>query len=205
MRKKLGVICMILGGVLLLGAAALMLFNENQAAQAEQAVQSVLPVLQEQIAEERADGTEPPVLDIPEELLTAEDIEMEEMEIDGYAYIGFLSIPALELELPIMSDWSYPQLKIAPCRYSGTLRGGDLVLMAHNYARHFGGLSELTEGESVFFTDAAGTIHSFVVAAVDVLSPTAVEEMTAGDFDLTLFTCTYGGKTRLTVYCGKAE
>ena len=205
MRKKLGVICMILGGVLLLSAAALVLFNENQAAQAEQAVQSVLPVLQEQIAEERAAGTEPPVLDIPEELLTAEDIEMEEMEIDGYAYIGFLSIPALELELPIMSDWSYPQLKIAPCRYSGTLRGGDLVLMAHNYARHFGGLSQLTEGESVFFTDAAGMVHSYVVAAVDILPPTAVEEMTAGDFDLTLFTCTYGGKTRLTVYCDKAE
>ena len=37
------------------------------------------------------------------------------------------------LELPIMSDWDYGRLKIAPCRYYGSVRGENLVLMAHNY------------------------------------------------------------------------
>ena len=38
---------------------------------------------------------------------------MPEMEINGYRYIGFLSIPDLKLELPIMSTWNYRKLKIA--------------------------------------------------------------------------------------------
>jgi sortase A len=41
------------------------------------------------------------------------------------------------------------------------------------------------------------------VAALDILESTAVETMTAGEFDLTLFTCTYDGKSRVTVYCNK--
>ena len=41
------------------------------------------------------------------------------------------------------------------------------------------------------------------VVVLDILSPDAIEEMTAGDFDLTLFTCTYGGQSRVTVYCNK--
>ena len=203
MRKKLGLVCMILGIVLLLGAAALLVYNRNEATQAEAAVREVLPVLLEKIEKEKEEAPEVPTHDVPQELLTPEDLVMGEMEIDGHSYIGFLSIPALELELPVMSDWSYPQLKIAPCRYSGTIKGGDLVLMAHNYARHFGGLSQLTEGEPVFFTDAGGRVYQYQVAAVGVLPPTAVEEMTAGEFDLTLFTCTYGGSNRVTVYCDK--
>ena len=35
--------------------------------------------------------------------------------------------------------------------------------------------------------------------------PTSVQEMTDGDWDLTLFTCTVGGKSRVTVRCVLAE
>ena len=110
-------------------------------------------------------------------------------------------IPELELELPIMADWSYPKLQIAPCRYTGSVRGEDLVIMAHNYASHFGGLSKLLEGDSVIFTDMDGIVTEYEVVAQDVLDPYAVEEMTSGEFDLTLFTCTFGGHNRVTVYC----
>lgn len=126
---------------------------------------------------------------------------MEEVEIDGHRYIGYLSMPTVELELPIMSDWSYEKLTIAPCRYYGTLRGKDLVLLAHNYDRHFGRLNDLKVGDSVYFTEMDGTVTAYKVVARDILDPYAVEEMTAGLYDLTLFTCTYGGQSRVTVYC----
>jgi sortase A len=128
---------------------------------------------------------------------------MTEVEIDGYAYIGYLSIPNLGLELPVMSSWSYSQLRRAPCRYSGSVRGEDLVLMAHNYKNHFGRISRLNLNDSVSFTDMDGITTQYKVAALDILESTAVETMTAGEFDLTLFTCTYGGKSRVTVYCNK--
>ena len=57
-----------------------------------------------------------PELQKPIELLTEEDKKMTEVEIDGNLYIGYISIPALNKELPVMSTWSYPKLKIAPCR-----------------------------------------------------------------------------------------
>ena len=206
MKAKFGIFCMILGAVLVLGALGLVVYNQNEAAQAQQISAAVLPELMEKIRQEKSVAvTEPPTQQSPESLRTPEDVEMAEMVIDGERYIGCLSVPGLELELPVMSDWSYPQLRKAPCRYYGTALGGDLVLMAHNYARHFGYISQLKAGDPVYFTDADGNVHCYEVAAVDVLAPTAVEEMTAGDFDLTLFTCTYGGKSRVTVFCDRIE
>ena len=197
---------MILGAALVLGALGLVVYNQQEATQAEQISAAVLPELMELIRQEQSEEvTEAPTQQIPESLRTPEDVEMSEMVIDGQRYIGFLTVPGLEVELPVMSDWSYPQLRKAPCRYYGTALGGDLVLMAHNYARHFGSISQLKEGDPVYFTDADGNVHCYAVAAVDVLVPTAVEEMTAAEFDLTLFTCTYGGKSRVTVFCDRVE
>lgn len=196
---------MILGTALILGALSLFLYNEAESAAAEQAAAAQLELLVEQIAvrEETAQPDNGRDLNIPLEYLDPEDLEMTEVEIDGYGYIGYLTIPALELELPIMGSWDYSRLRIAPCRYSGSVRGEDLVLMAHNYARHFGGLADLAEGDSVIFTDMDGKVTIYQVVARDILAPTAVAEMTAGDFDLTLFTCTYGGQSRVTVYCDR--
>lgn len=116
-----------------------------------------------------------------------------------------MRIPALELELPVMAQWSYPRLKIAPCRYYGSAAENNLVIAAHNYPRHFGGLSKLEKGDEVYFTDMEGTVWRYQVEAVDVLAPEAVEEMTDAEYGLTLFTCTYGGASRVTVRCAGAD
>ena len=205
MKRKFGFLLMFLGMVLMLGAVALLLYNENEATKAETAAAGVMPELVQTIKENRQAIEDSGVIEveIPLEFLSPSDLMMTEVEIDGYLYIGYLSIPSLELELPIMSGWTYPSLQIAPARYSGTVKGGDLVLMAHNYAKHFGRISELREGDEVYFVDMDGHTTAYRVAARDVLDPTAVEEMVAGVYDLTLFTCTYGGQSRVTVYCEK--
>ena len=53
------------------------------------------------------------------------------------------------------------------------------------------------------FTDVSGAVHRYTVMQVETLAPTAVDEMTGGDWDLTLFTCTYSGQARVTVRCVK--
>lgn len=118
-------------------------------------------------------------------------------------YIGYLSIPALELELPVADNWNYEKLKQTPCRFSGSLWENNLVVMAHNYDCHFGKLSTLSPGDDVYFADSQGLTVSFQIAAVDILSPSAVKDVTENDYDLTLFTCTYGGHNRLVVFCNK--
>ena len=207
MRSKPGIVCIILGAALLLGALLLAQINQREDAAAQQAAMEVMPQLVEQIRERAEKNTEPtgPELQVPLELLTEEDKKMTEVEIDGHLYIGYISVPAVEIELPVMSSWSYPKLKIAPCRYTGSVRGEDMVLMAHNYNGHFKRISELEIGDDVFFTDMDGNEIRYQVVGKDVLESTAVEEMTAGDFDLTLFSCTYGGAARITIYCDRVN
>ena len=207
MKSKAGAFCMVLGMLLIFGAIALTYMNQKENEAARESAVKIVPQLVEQIQhnteteEVNSEAEVIPELQIPVELLTEEDKKMTEVEINGNLYIGYISIPALNMELPVMSDWSLAQLKIAPCRYSGSIRSEDMVLMAHNYISHFGPISMLEPGDEVYFTDMDGKITKYAVVGKDVLEATAVEEMTAGDFDLTLFTCTYSGSARITVYC----
>lgn len=130
---------------------------------------------------------------------------MTEVEIDGYAYVGYLSIPAINLEVPVMGEWDYTRLKIAPCRYAGSAGTGNLVICAHNYTRHFGPIRNLVSGDLVYFTDMDGVIWKYEVVLADLLSSAEVEDMTAGDYDLTLFTCTYSGQSRVTMRCKRMD
>ena len=196
MQSKIGTICMILGAALILAALSLFLLNEQQSQQAQKRVDDLLQQVVERTAEAAAEADVLPDLYDP---------TMTEQEIKGYRYIGYLSVPSLGLELPIMSDWSYVQLRIAPCRYSGSTKSDDLVLMAHNYKSHFGNFSKLEIGDAVVFTDMDGAVTQYAVTAKEVLLPTAVEEMTAGEYALTLFTCTYGGRNRVTICCDRIK
>ena len=138
------------------------------------------------------EATESPVV-FPEEMPTT--------QVDGYDCIGILSIPVLELELPVLEDWSYEKLKVAPCHYFGTCYGTDFVIAAHNYPTHFGRLSQLQPGDLILFTDVAGNVFGYEVVLLETLPGNATKEMITSGFDLSLYTCTPGGASRVTVRC----
>lgn len=200
---------MVLGAMLFLGSVVLSVNNQQENYSAEQSSAEVMPELIDQIRENvkaTLSSSDPlPELQKPVEVLTEEEKKMTEVMINGIPYIGYLSIPKLDLDLPIISTWDYSRLNVAPCRFTGTVLGEDLVLLAHNYASHFGKISQLEVGDTVLFTDMAGQQILYEVVGKDILPPDAVEEMTSGYFDLTLFTCTYGGQSRVTIYCDRAE
>lgn len=197
---------MIFGAVLVLAGLSLFLYNRYQAEQADDALEVLMPQVVSAILDQSESAQSSQSEDTAEPYaLESMGNEMPEAVIEGNAYIGYISIPALSLELPVMTDWSYEQLQSAPCRYSGTVKGNDLVIMAHNYWVHFGQLSKLTVGDTVAFTDINGITTYYAVAAKDILSAYAVEEMTAGEYDLTLFTCNYSGQSRMTVRCDRID
>ena len=189
------------GAFLLAAALALTAFNLWDGRRAGEAAQAVLAEMPERTPRPSPEQGE--ALEIPDYVLNP-DMEMPTVEIDGYEYIGVLSIPSLGLELPVMSGWSYPALRVAPCRYLGSAYSGGFVIMAHNYARHFGAIGTLAPGEGVSFTDTDGNVFEYAVAETQILQPAAVDEMSSGGWDLTLFTCTPGGRTRVTVRCEAA-
>jgi sortase A len=198
MKRKLGIVLMLLGLLLLAGSVGLLFFNQQEADRAEAVSLELLPAVSEAIAQQQVQEPQP-TLALP----TAP--QMKAVEVDGHLCVGYVSIPLLKLELPVLAECTDENLKISPCLYSGTTMEDDLVLAGHNYRRHFGPIRRLKPGDQVFFVDMEGNTIGYEVAAVDAVLPSAVEEVCSGQFDLTLVTCTYGGNTRLVVYCDRAE
>ena len=194
---------------LLLIAAALFLsaYNERESHEARDSAQQVIAQLCDALpteAGEEETEPEPESTTVPESLPDVER-EMPVQTINGRDYIGVLSIPSLGLELPVISQWDYPSLKIAPCRYSGSLYQNNLIICAHNYASHFGKLKQLRSGDTVLFTDMDEHVVTFQMVERETLDPTDEEGMKAGDCDLTLFTCTIDGQTRVTIRLERVE
>ena len=55
--------------------------------------------------------------------------------------------------------------------------------------------------DDVYIIDINGKRHSYSVEEIEVLDDTDVQKMIQSDWDLTLYTCTYGGQQRLTLRC----
>ena len=201
MKPKRGTAWINLGLLLLAAALFLAAYNRNESYQAQRQSDVVLEemsqALEQTVPAQTVPGqTEPPKLP---EAMEEPQREMPVRTIHGRDYIGVLTIPALELELPVLSQWDYTNLRIAPCRYEGSVYNGSLILCAHNYSSHFGRLKSLREGDVVQFTDMDDNVYTYQVVGLETLSPTDVEGMESGDWDLTLFTCTVGGQSRVTV------
>lgn len=125
--------------------------------------------------------------------------------LDGTCYLGILSIPSLELRLPVMADYEESSLKLAPCRYRGTVEGGDLIIAGHNYRKQFSPIRRIQIGAEVIFTDAGGRDIFYRVKQIDVVDGIAVADMVNGEWDMTLFTCTLNHVARVAVRCVRAE
>ena len=187
MPKKSGVILISLGAVLILAALLLFLHNRSEDRRAGQESESLL----EDVRSSMAANADPEPQEEP-----AEEII--------YDYAGVIVIPDLSLELPVIDQWSYARLKVAPCRQSGAAADGDLVIAAHNYKSHFGYLDRLEPGASVIFTDMEGTVYRYAVEGIRQLAPEDAEDVSSvfsSEYPLVLYTCTPGGKARVAVFC----
>ena len=203
MNRKIGNTLILLGLLLLLGAGGLTAYNIWDGIRAERASQHIIQEM-----------------DIGQDLVEAldrepdDDPEMPVIEVEGYYYIGILEIPSLQLTLPVMDRWDYTRLKISPCVYSGSYKTDDLVICAHNYARHFSPVKWIDIGADVYLITVDCRVYHYQVTNRETLQPGAVENMientnnttdgtVTNEWDLTLFTCNTGGQTRCAVRCAR--
>lgn len=184
MRRTIGRLCMTIGALMLIAAFALFSWNAYEDNKAEKSITIIMPQLIEEIEHSNM---------------------LQECEIDGDIYIGYLSIPKLGLQLPILKEWDFNQLEVAPALYYGSYEKGHMVIAAHNYSRHFGQIDSLVIGETITFTAINNYVTTYEIVEIETLSPSAVEEMIDDQYDLTLFTCTYSGQNRTTIRCMKQK
>lgn len=199
---------MAVGAVLILSALLLLLYNRCEDAQAGREAESLLVSVEAVISAQSSDGsaeTEPGREETTAMPTTAEplDPEMPVAMLNGYGYVGCVEIPALSLKLPVMSEWDYTRLAIAPCRQFGSSRTDDLVIAAHNYEGHFGRLKDLSVGNTVVFTDMEGIVNTYRVELIETLGPKEVDAVQNSGYDLVLYTCTRDGQARVTVFCNR--
>lgn len=195
---------MALGLVLMLGAAGLYGYNQYVDYRAGQASEQAAMDLVEEITAQQVVIQETAMTTVADEDGPSEEL-LKVAELNGAYYMGVLTIPDLDLILPVQSDWSDSKLKRTPCRYSGSLEDGGLVIAGHNYKKHFSKLSTLSPGDSVMFTDLEGTQYFYEVQELCTLEETDIQGMTESGYDLSLFTCNYGGQARVTVRCNELE
>lgn len=190
MRKFIGTLCVLLGIVCLFCSVGFVLYNYLESENAANSTKSLLEDFNSEIHNQNHKQN---------------NSKMPTVKVGGYDCIGVLSIPALGLELPVLTDWSYAKLKKAPCLYYGSYYEKDFVIAAHNYKSHFGRLSTLKKGDVVIFTNADGVARYYEVALLETLPKNATEEMITSGFDLSLYTCTLGGGSRVTVRCNLVQ
>lgn len=123
------------------------------------------------------------------------------VEVDGNRYIGKLSFPSLELELPVLAECSEENLKQAPCVDSGTIEERNLVIAGHRYRRVFTNLQNLQVGDRIYLTSADNKFYTYIIKST-VEIPPQMKALYAGceTWDMALYTCTPGGKNRQVVY-----
>lgn len=203
MNRKIGNTLILLGLLLLLGAGGLTAYNIWDGIRAERASQHIIQEMDIGQALVEALDREPD-----------DDPEMPVIEVEGNYYIGILEIPSLQLTLPVMDRWDYTRLKISPCVYSGSYKTDDLVICAHNYARHFSPVKRIDIGADVYLITVDCRVYHYQVTNRETLQPGAVENMientnntidgtVTNEWDLTLFTCNTGGQTRCAVRCAR--
>lgn len=195
MKRKIAIVFMTVGMLFIFFSAGLLVYNNYENKKAQESSDILMESIRLSIVEE----------EFKEEVTDPFDEEMKIKEIDGYGYVGYLSVPALNLELPVMSEWDYGRLKISPCRYYGSTKTDNLIIAAHNYRFHFGYLGHLKPGETVIFTDMDSKFHYYTVTSVELLLPTDVDKVKDSGDDLILYTCTYGGAKRITVRCSYSD
>ena len=193
MKRIKGYILILIGACLIISAAVLVKHNMDESAAAGGA------------SEEMLEG----VLDqMPGQVLANDSGDMPVVDVDGHSFIGTVEVPSLGLLLPVQSEWSKQNARYAVCRYMGSVYEDNLIIAGHNYPEHFGNLNQLASGDEVIVTDMNGKSFYYQVANIETLGAYDVDEMEAGDWGLTLFTCTVGGANRVTIRCeatGKAS
>ena len=195
MKRKIAFALMAVGILLICLALGVLVYNNYENKKAQDSSDALIDEIRVHIAES----------ELAQDITDPFDTEMTVKEIDGYGYIGYISVPALGIDLPVMSQWDYSRLKISPCRYFGSTKTDNLVIAAHNYKVHFGYIGNLKPGDYVIFTDMDANVYNYKVDFVDVVLPTDVDKVTDSGDDLILYTCTYGGAKRIVVRCSYAQ
>ena len=215
-KDRAGTIMIIIGVVLIAACIGLFVWNLLDAERAREDMDERLNLVTRAIEERLKNPGESSDPGESSTSVSADQKNMPVVKLDGYEYIGRITIPSISIDLPVLAEWDDNRLWINPCRYTGNYKTDDMVICAHNLDSHFGGLLNIGIGEKVIFTAVDGKVYNYIISNRETVQPTSIDEMILNmnnakeeggleDWDLTLFTCHLGGQTRCAVRCIRVD
>ncbi|MBR6033891.1 MAG: sortase [Clostridia bacterium] len=130
-------------------------------------------------------------------LYSATIIPYDNFDYSGiYHSIGTLEIPAIKLNLPILSELNDDLLKLSACHFYGPTKNtvGNICIAGHNYndGSLFSNIPRLSIGDVIIFTDLNNNICYYTVYdkfEISSNNTACTSQDTNGQKEITLVTC----------------
>ena len=194
---------MIFAALMLIGAGGLLFYNNLEENRVEEETISTVTelekIVEEYVAFNEKNEEKPIVKEV--KLDTNSSIGTKSsLNLNGNTYIGIIYVPSFNnLAVPVIDTCTEQNLKISACRYAGNIENNNMVIAGHNYKSLFGKLNKLAKGSIIYFKDLENNAYKYKCTEILTLGENDVEKMQTGNWDLTLFTCTYNNQERLTL------
>lgn len=127
-------------------------------------------------------------------------------QIKGNKVIGIIKIPKIDLEYPILETTSVDTLNLSITKFWGNEINeiGNVTLAGHNNLNGvmFGRIKKLQIGDTIELTDAQNATVTYKIFKTYVIDPNDISCILPeqeGTREITLITCTTGGKNRFIV------
>ena len=174
--RRSGKFLLFLGCAAVFISLALILFLQVQTRQAERTNKEIVQIM-ESILIDRREGTIDP----------GQEAEMPALEIQNDDFVALLEIPSYGLKLPVADTWNRKKVMSHPCRFSGSVYHGTLVIGGFDQAGQFDFFERISNEETILVTDMAGYEYAFVVHSVERSSSAEAEILHDEEADLTIF------------------
>lgn len=169
-------ICVILGAALLVGAVVLLVTVGNTGSHGPQDAQKILEKAQTMIPQ--------PVSRVPQE---RGNNTMAALQIDGINVVGILEAPQYGRTLPVASTWDTGLVSSMPCRFTGSIYDGTLIIGAVDGEGQLSFAAQMEVGDTVLLTDMEGGRYTYQVAAIHHAKHATLEKLQSGNYALTVF------------------
>lgn len=113
--------------------------------------------------------------------------DMPLLQVDGIDFAGIIEVPTYNRTLPIRAVWNKSKVSSFPCRYSGSIYNGNLIIGGSDNSGQFDFMKQITVSDTVFITDVTGARFTYQVTDIKLTRDVSSESLEAPDADLIFF------------------
>ncbi len=175
-RIKASSVILLLGVLLIITAIVMLVITQITQKQAAYASKETVAKLRTMMPEVHDEVTDDRV-----------NVMMPAMEADGVSFCGIIELPAYGAELPIRESWDKRSALSVPCKYSGSVYDGSLIIGGSDKEGQLDFMQQITKGDCVYITDMVGGKYSYTVSVVKKSSDVSTDYLKSIDADLVLF------------------